>query len=64
MFGTMDTIATYDKIETIYWEMKKAVESNFLRPRFIAHFSHWYEWGCMIHDRFIVDNPPKDPKRQ
>ena len=29
--------------------------------RFIAHFSHWYEWGCMIYDRFIVDNPPKDP---
>lgn len=62
MFGTMDTIATYDKIENIYWEMKKAVESNFPQARFIAHFSHWYEWGCMIYDRFIVDNPPKDPE--
>ena len=62
MFGTMDTIATYDKIETIYREMKKAVESNFPQARFIAHFSHWYEWGCMIYDRFIVDNPPKDPE--
>lgn len=61
MFGTMDTIAPYDKIEKIYWEMKKAIESNFPMARFIAHFSHWYEWGCMVYDRFIVDNPPKDP---
>lgn len=29
MFGTMDTIAPYDKIEKIYWEMKKAIETNF-----------------------------------
>lgn len=61
MFGTMDTIAPFDKIEKIYWEMKKAVESNFPMARFIAHFSHWYEWGCMIYDRFIVENPPQDP---
>lgn len=61
MFGTMDTIAPYDKIENIYWEMKKAIETNFPMAKFIAHFSHWYEWGCMIYDRFIVDNPPKDP---
>lgn len=61
MFGTMDTIAPYDKIEKIYWEMKKAIETNFPMARFIAHFSHWYEWGCMIYDRFIVDDVPKDP---
>ena len=61
MFGTMDTIAPYDKIENIYWEMKKAIEGNFPMARFIAHFSHWYEWGCMIYDRFIVDDVPKDP---
>jgi len=61
MFGTMDTIAPYDKVETIYWAMKEAVETNFPMARFIAHFSHWYEWGSMIYDRFIVDNPPQDP---
>lgn len=61
MFGTMDTIAPYDKIENIYWEMKKAIETNFPMAKFIAHFSHWYEWGCMIYDRFIVDDVPKDP---
>ncbi len=61
MFGTMDTIAPYDKIEKIYWAMKKAIETKFPNIRFIAHFSHWYEWGCMIYDRFICDNPPQDP---
>lgn len=61
MFGTMDSIAPFDKIEKIYWAMKNAVESNFPMARFIAHFSHWYEWGAMIYDRFIVENPPQDP---
>ena len=61
MFGTMDTIAPYDKIEKIYWAMKKAIETKFPNIKFIAHFSHWYEWGCMIYDRFICDNPPQDP---
>ncbi len=61
LFGTMDTIAPYDKIENIYWAMKEAIETNFPMAKFIAHFSHWYEWGCMIYDRFIVDNPPQDP---
>jgi alkyldihydroxyacetonephosphate synthase len=62
MFGTMDTIATYSKIETIYWAMKKAIEENFPQATFIAHFSHWFEWGCMVYDRFIIDNPPADPE--
>ncbi len=61
MFGTMDSIATYSNIEKIYWAMKEAIETNFPMARFIAHFSHWYEWGAMIYDRFIVDNPPQDP---
>ena len=63
MFGTMDTIAPYDKIEEIYWAMKNAIETNFPQAKFIAHFSHWYEWGAMVYDRFIVDGKdvPKDP---
>ncbi len=61
-FGTMDTIAPYGTIEKIYWAMKEAIETNFPQARFIAHFSHWYEWGCMIYDRFIVDDVPQDPE--
>jgi len=61
-FGTMDTVATYDKIEKIYWGMKEVVES-YPGTKFIAHFSHWYEWGCIMYDRFIMhpDYVPKDP---
>lgn len=62
MFGTMDTTATFDKIEEIYWAMKHAIEDNFEGVRFIAHCSHWYDWGTMIYDRFIMDNPPEDPE--
>ncbi|HML49146.1 MAG TPA: FAD-binding oxidoreductase, partial [Clostridia bacterium] len=61
MFGTMDTVATFDNIEKIYWAMKHAVEDNFPGVRFIAHCSHWYEWGTMLYDRFIMDHPPQDP---
>ncbi len=61
-FGTMDTVATYDKVEQIYWAMKEAAES-FEGCKFIAHFSHWYEWGTMMYDRFILhpDHVPQDP---
>lgn len=62
MFGTMDTAATFDNVEKIYWAMKHAIEDNFEGVRFIAHCSHWYDWGTMIYDRFIMDNPPEDPE--
>lgn len=61
MFGTMDTVSTYANIEKIYWAMKRAIEDNFPQAQFIAHFSHWFDWGCMMYDRFIVENPPQDP---
>jgi alkyldihydroxyacetonephosphate synthase len=60
MFGTMDTVSTYENVEKIYWAMKRAVE-QFDGVRFIAHCSHWYDWGTMIYDRFIMDEPPEDP---
>ena len=62
MFGTMDTVATFANIEEIYWAMKHAIEDNFPGVRFIAHCSHWYEWGTMLYDRFIMDHPPEDPQ--
>lgn len=62
MFGTMDTVADFKHVEQVYRAMKRAVEENFPGVRFIAHCSHWYEWGTMIYDRFICDNPPEDPE--
>jgi alkyldihydroxyacetonephosphate synthase len=62
MFGTMDTACSYENVEKIYWAMKHAIEDNFPGVRFIAHCSHWYDWGTMIYDRFIMDNPPEEPE--
>ncbi|MCC8193865.1 MAG: hypothetical protein LIP28_04390 [Deltaproteobacteria bacterium] len=61
MHGTMDSVATFANIEKVYWGMKHAVEDNFENVRFIAHFSHWYDWGCIIYDRFVMEQPPQDP---
>jgi len=61
-FGTLDTVATFANIEKVYWAMKNTVNENFPEATFIGHYSHWYEWGCMLYARFIVDNPPQDPQ--
>jgi len=29
---------------------------------YLAHFSHWYPWGVMVYDQFVVDQPPDDPR--
>lgn len=60
-FGTLDTVATFTNIERVYWAMKDVVRENFPQAAFIGHFSHWYEWGCMLYARFIIEAPPKDP---
>ncbi len=62
MFGTTDTLATFSNIERIYWARKRAIEETFARwhVRYLAHFSHWYPWGAMLYDRFVIDQPPED----
>lgn len=61
-FGTLDTVATFANIEKVYWAMKNTVKDHFPQAAFIGHFSHWYEWGCMLYARFIIDDPPKNPR--
>lgn len=60
-FGTLDTVATFANIENVYWAMKNVVKENFPQAAFIGHFSHWYDWGCMLYARFIIEEPPQDP---
>ena len=62
MYGTTETITRYNNIETIYWAVKGAVESNYAdwNVRFIGHFSHWFHWGVMLYSRFIIEEPPQD----
>lgn len=62
MYGTTETITTYDKIENLYWSEKRAVEEGYAdwNVQFIGHFSHWFHWGVMLYCRFIIENPPED----
>jgi alkyldihydroxyacetonephosphate synthase len=62
MYGTTETVTTYDKIENLYWAEKKAVEEGYADwdVKFIGHFSHWFHWGVMLYCRFIVEDPPED----
>lgn len=62
MYGTTETITTYDKIEKLYWAVKNAVEGGFSdwNVKFIGHFSHWFHWGVMLYSRFIIEEPPED----
>lgn len=62
-FGTLDTVATFSNIEKVYWGMKNVVGEQFPEATFIGHFSHWYDWGCMLYARFIIENPPADPAK-
>ncbi|MCI0621511.1 MAG: FAD-binding oxidoreductase [Acidobacteria bacterium] len=65
MFGTMDTVCTFDNIENLYWTKKKTLEATYeaWKLQYIAHFSHWYPWGVMVYDRFIIEEPPQDPQK-
>ncbi len=63
MYGTIETVCTFSNIERLYYAKKQAIEEGFAdwRARYIAHFSHWFPWGVMVYDRFIIEEPPLDP---
>jgi alkyldihydroxyacetonephosphate synthase len=62
MYGTTETITTYDKIANLYWSERQAVLDGFgdWNVQFIGHFSHWFHWGVMLYCRFIIEDPPED----
>jgi alkyldihydroxyacetonephosphate synthase len=62
MYGTTETVTTFDKIEQLYYAEKEVVEKNFAEwdIQFIGHFSHWFHWGVMLYSRFIIEEPPQD----
>lgn len=63
MYGTIETVCTFSNIEPLYYAKKQAIEDGFAewKARYIAHFSHWFPWGVMVYDRFVIDEPPQDP---
>jgi alkyldihydroxyacetonephosphate synthase len=63
MYGTIETVTTFDKIEAIYHAKKAAIEGTFgeVGVEYIGHFSHWFPWGASLYDRFLLKEAPADP---
>jgi alkyldihydroxyacetonephosphate synthase len=63
MYGTIETVATFDRIEAVYHAKKAAIEGTFghLGVGYIGHFSHWWKWGASLYDRFLLKEAPADP---
>src|SRR5687768_9023337 len=62
IWGTLDVVATYARIEAVYEALRSAVREPYrdtgLQLR--MHFSHWYAWGTMIYGRFVVPDGGPD----
>src|SRR5215204_2360160 len=56
IWGTLDVVATYSRIEAVYEALHRAVREPYVDVglELRMHFSHWYPWGTMIYGRFVV----------
>jgi alkyldihydroxyacetonephosphate synthase len=63
MAGTFETTTTFDRIYGLYLAKKNMIENEFKDwgAIYLAHFSHWFPWGVMVYDRFVIQKPPQDP---
>ena len=63
MYGTTETVTTFDHIEQLYYAKRAVIEDNYAdwEVNYIGHFSHWFPWGVMLYDRFVINQPPQDP---
>jgi alkyldihydroxyacetonephosphate synthase len=64
MYGTIETVSTFQGIERIYHAKKAAIEGNFGSQgvQYIGHFSHWFPWGASLYDRFVLKQAPADAR--
>jgi alkyldihydroxyacetonephosphate synthase len=62
IWGTLDVVATYDRIGAVYEALRTAVREPYadVGLELRMHFSHWYLWGTMIYGRFIVPDGGPD----
>src|ERR687897_1215821 len=62
IWGTLDVVATYARIEAVYEALHKAVREPYadIGLELRMHFSHWYPWGTMIYGRFVVPDGGPD----
>ena len=64
IWGTIDVVATYTRIEAVYDALRAAVKEPFTDTdlQLRMHFSHWYAWGTMIYARFVVPDGGGGPE--
>jgi alkyldihydroxyacetonephosphate synthase len=64
IWGTIDVVATYSRIEPVYHALRAAVKGPFADTdlQLRMHFSHWYAWGTMIYARFVVPDGGGGPE--
>jgi alkyldihydroxyacetonephosphate synthase len=62
IWGTLDVVATYDRIGAVYDALHAAVREPYASSglELRMHFSHWYLWGTMIYGRFVVPDGGPD----
>jgi alkyldihydroxyacetonephosphate synthase len=62
IWGTLDVVATYDRLEAVYAALHDAVRVPYAHTglELRMHFSHWYLWGAMIYGRFVVPDGGPD----
>jgi alkyldihydroxyacetonephosphate synthase len=62
IWGTLDVVATYARIEAVYDALHAAVREPYrdVGLQLRMHFSHWYSWGTMIYGRFVVPDGGPD----
>ena len=62
IWGTLDVVATYDRIGAVYDALHRAVRVPYADTglELRMHFSHWYLWGTMIYGRFVVPDGGPD----
>jgi alkyldihydroxyacetonephosphate synthase len=64
LYGVLESCALHKDLENVYIGMKSAIETEFKEwgVKYIAHFSHWYDWGGSVYPNFIIEYPPEDPE--
>jgi alkyldihydroxyacetonephosphate synthase len=62
IWGTLDVVATYDRLEAVYAALHDAVRVPYAHTglELRMHLSHWYLWGAMIYGRFVVPDGGPD----
>ncbi len=62
VWGTIDVVATYDRLLPTYHALQEAVAKPYAARglKLRSHLSHWYPWGAMIYGRFVLPDGGPD----